>query len=1300
MNVKYMCKFVDFFIRKGMKNKISKLIFALMVPAMFVVGLFCCLNPFSIANATTIHGGAIYVGKGSLYTMNGGEISNAKSEYGGGVMVVGGNFLLKDGTIYNNSAVSWHGGGVYVWDNGQMTMTNGIIRNNTSTYAGGGIMISDNSTVRISGGQIINNTANTRGGGVCVGVSSVLYFSGGTISGNTANNVGGGVLIDETSTMQMTGGTICDNTSTHAGADLYNYGTFNMSDGTIGKENSTSNADAIVNEGTMSIYGGNVYDNISNAGTIYTKMAANINGTIAITNENARIIVEDWGGTVPSYTVKPLALDKVFMILKGGDSEPDLSTLTINGFTLSDKIYLKSQKNADGDWEICVSERISNVTFNPTRGTCETESINVGYGEEFGTLPTPYLRGYKFTGWSRNYFSLTNYTGSYQGVASAGKITLTPAKTNTRAGFQIQMWNNDSLIETDGGTMLWANSTGHFSTTFTKTEELKQIYFRLNADADDAYVIYDIQDLVNGHTYVVSLDVTEFGLNKIVVENVMIEENSLNQETTYTSSCIKSTTINNQLCSFTLFAHYSIATIRVRVSNLSGTNSEGGVMGTTQGVRSYVGKKLGDTITISYTPNGKYTFAKVVKGTAFDSPEITDLNYTITEEDLNESIIYFTICYTVSVNLYADGDGKVSINNQTLSGSAQQTFPYTGPTINDISIHASVGASGDYVFDGWFGNPNCYGLAKYIVENNTITGIDGNIYLWAKFLDINTKENSYREYFVFNKNWFDIYKQAVDRYVRGFYSIGEVSQMRMIQFRSDTSLNSQLNNGTYSSRLKCKHNKNFTINGKLADAGSSNCEIKYKACDQGTCVIFYTEDSNRSPIYAGDDMSSCFVGMTQLSNIVFENFDTRYTKNMSDMFNGCSNLSALDLSVFNTRRVMNFDRMFYNCNKLSLLNLSNFEIKNRATTENMLSFNSTAFKYLYTPKVCEKNITIPKEMYDYANSLYANFNIEKEYGPYTVLPLGEQGSRYYFTNPVGNSLYYITITSDILSSIVTVCEIGTNAEIKIKFDFNEPLLWFHYEALSIQNSSGKWESLHSRAYFTQNNKVFEITIVPDSSSYYFQMNESALFSTFNESLNNKGIKLTELQFLCMSTDRMEDMSSLFENCSDLTYVKGLQNLHYMNVRSANSMFAGCDRIEEINMANCDFDATANTMFSECNSLTVVDLSNNESISGKDVFSWCRNLNLVILPPWCSFTVGENIARYVFVDLEGNVLTKIEAHDRAMVIVRKDTKSLNSNSESKNRLLLNKEINTYSAFAMICVSALAYPFMNKKRKQRI
>lgn len=1169
--------------------------------------------------------------------------------------------------VFDNASAFSYGGAVYVGNNSYYTLNSGSISGYNGEYWGAGIYVDEGGHFNMSGGSIYGNYATSFGDNIYN--KGIVYLAGGSVYSDSSSRSGNNIYNSSLGTITIYGGTIGNNQAT------------------------------ILNDGTLNVYGGTVKDTIQTTANINTKMSATISGTIQLLYSSAYIIVQDYAGTTPSYTIKPAGVNTKIMTLIGSSTEPDVSKIKIEGYTLTDKLYLKTEQNSSGNWEISLVERVTNVSFNPGKGTCETKSISVAYEAAYGTLPTPYLRGYKFTGWSRNYFTLANYTGTYQGVASAGKITLTPAKTNTRAAFQIQMWNNDSLVETNGGTMLWAGSTGHFSEVFTKTEELKQIFFRLNADADDAYVIYDIQDLVNGHTYVVSLDVIEHSVNKIVVQNIMIEENSKNIETTYTSSYVTETTINDQLYNHTLFAKYKEATVRVVVANLSGTKTEGTVMGSTLGSKTYT-KKLDEVITIKYKPSGTYTFAKVVKGKAFESPEITDLNYTITEEDLNKSIIYFTICYTFSVNLYADGDGKVSINNQTLSGSAQQIFPYTGPTINGISIHASVGASGDYVFDGWFENPNCYGLAKYIVENNTITGIDGNIYLWAKFLDINTKENSYREYFVFNKNWFDIYKEAVDRYVRGFYSIGEVSQMRMIQFRSDTSLNSQLNNGTYSSRLKCKHNKSFTINGTLADAGSGNCEIKYKACDQGTCVIFYTEDSNRRPIYAGDDMSSCFVGMTQLSNIVFENFDTRYTKNMSDMFNGCTKLSALDLSVFNTRRVMNFDRMFYNCNNLSLLNLSNFEIKNRATTENMLSFNSTGFKYLYTPKVCEKNITIPKEMYDYANSLYAKFNIEKEYGPYTVLPLGEQGSRYYFLNPVENSPYYITITSDILSSIVTVCEIGTNAEIKIKFDFNEPLLWFHYEALSKQNSSGKWESLHSRAYFTQNHNVFEITIVPENSSYYFQMYESALFSTFNQSLNNKGIKLTELQFLCMSTDRMEDMSSLFENCSDLTYVKGLQNLYYINVASANSMFAGCDSIKEINMANCDFDAIANTMFSECNSLTVVDLSNNESISGTDIFSWCRNLNLVILPPWCSITVGENVARYVFVDLEGNVLTKIETQDRAMVIIRKDTKSLNSNSESKNSLILNKEINTYSAFAMICISAIAYPiYEDRKRRMK-
>ena len=1274
-----------------MKNKISKLIFALMVPAMFVVGLFCCLNPFLAATATTLHGGAVYVGKGSLYTMNGGSISNAKSEYGGGVMVVGGNFNFQNGTISNNAAVSWHGGGVYVWNNGQMTMTNGIIQNNTSTYNGAGIMISDNSTVLLSGGQIINNTASGRAGGVCVGVSSKLYFSGGTISGNNSVSVGGGVLIDETSTMQMTGGTICDNTAKTSGADLYNYGTFVMNDGTIGKANATSNADAIVNEGTMSIYGGNVYDNISSSATIYTKKAANIYGTIAITNANAKIIVEDWGGIVPSYTVKPFALDKVFMVLKGGDSEPDLSTLTIKGFTLSNNVYLKSEKNSDGNWEISVSERVSNVSFNPGKGTCDTESISVDYETAYGTLPTPYLRGYRFTGWSRNYFTMANYTGSYQGVASAGKITLTPAKTNTRAAFQIQMWNNDSLIETNGGTMLWAESTGHFNEVFTKTEELKQIYFRLNANADDAYVIYDIQDLVNGHTYVVSLDVVEYGVNKIVVQNIMIEENSKNIETTYTSSYVTETTINDQFYNHTLFAKYTEATVKVVVANLSGSKTEGTVMGSTLGSRTYT-KKIGETITIKYKSRGVYTFAKVVKGTTFDSSELTNLTYTITEDDLNQETIYFTVCYTLTVNVYAvcggvigsDTGGTVSINNGTKSGFASEVLPYTG--INQtLTVQSDVKSSDGFMFRGWFENGACYNYSQNLSTNDIISvaSWNGDINLFAKFTDIESVSD--HRNIIWGKDWLDYYPP---------HTHNDKLLIQMIQFRTSSSITSQNNEYNHRTELaKCLHGKTFSGNDRMADQYGA---IYIKTCPDETCVQFYSK--NDFTIYADEDMSSCFAGMPALRKIVFENFDTSNTKNMSEMFAGDNSLERADLSVFNTDRVTNFDRMFYDCGRIEILNLSSFVMHPWATAEDMFT-KTRLINKLYTPQYCAINVTLPTEMFDYVNTTlqdtdYAS-DAEAGYGPYTYLPNGESGSRYY-TKTRSSPFGYVEFTSDIISALTASYELPAGSELRIKFDFNEPDLCFGWQNISNMSLV--------QVYLKDIGKVYEFTI---ASPKFFKFNEQKLFYKINNSIKSK-IKLTSLKFINVCTDGNKDMEAMFQNCEYLETVEGLQNFHFIGVKSMREMFGGCSVLSYVNMANAKTfnNISAMTggmggMFIDCSNLQIVDMENMIVSYADDMFDGCIHMQVFVSPAECSIGLGGETADYV--DRNGKTVSALDATGTSVTIycpenLRYQTTSAISSNKNE-RLELSKFFNNFSVFAMVCVSALAYPYMNdKKRKQ--
>jgi hypothetical protein len=121
------------------------------------------------------HGGGVYVGFSSTFTMNGGEIS-------GNTVYFYYHYTLL-GTVYVSTDYSY-GGGVYTL--GTFTMTDGEIRGNTTT----------------------------RGGGVGVGWGTFTMTSG-TISGNTADNLnsvnngyGGGVLVQSSGTFTMTGGTV------------------------------------------------------------------------------------------------------------------------------------------------------------------------------------------------------------------------------------------------------------------------------------------------------------------------------------------------------------------------------------------------------------------------------------------------------------------------------------------------------------------------------------------------------------------------------------------------------------------------------------------------------------------------------------------------------------------------------------------------------------------------------------------------------------------------------------------------------------------------------------------------------------------------------------------------------------------------------------------------------------------------------------------------------------------------------------------------------------------------------------
>lgn len=73
------------------------------------------------------------------------------------------------------------------------------------------------------------------------------------------------------------------------------------------------------------------------------------------------------------------------------------------------------------------------------------------------------------------------------------------------------------------------------------------------------------------------------------------------------------------------------------------------------------------------------------------------------------------------------------------------------------------------------------------------------------------------------------------------------------------------------------------------------------------------------------DMSSMFMGCSNLCDLDVTHFDTRNVTDMMDMFWDCSNLYSLNVSGFDTSKVTNMSRMFEGCALLGSLDVSNFD---------------------------------------------------------------------------------------------------------------------------------------------------------------------------------------------------------------------------------------------------------------------------------------------------------------------------------------------------------------------------------------
>ena len=118
-------------------------------------------------------GGSIYVENGSTYTMRGGEIIGAETDYGGAVFVsANSTFIMESGTIKGCSAI--YGGAIFVESGGTCIINGGNITDCEASVSGGAIFVEDGGKLQISNAGFNSNKAVQKGGAIRIATTSYV----------------------------------------------------------------------------------------------------------------------------------------------------------------------------------------------------------------------------------------------------------------------------------------------------------------------------------------------------------------------------------------------------------------------------------------------------------------------------------------------------------------------------------------------------------------------------------------------------------------------------------------------------------------------------------------------------------------------------------------------------------------------------------------------------------------------------------------------------------------------------------------------------------------------------------------------------------------------------------------------------------------------------------------------------------------------------------------------------------------------------------------------------------------------
>ena len=370
---------------------------------------------------------------------------------------------------------------------------------------------------------------------------------------------------------------------------------------------------------------------------------------------------------------------------------------------------------------------------------------------------------------------------------------------------------------------------------------------------------------------------------------------------------------------------------------------------------------------------------------------------------------------------------------------------------------------------------------------------------------------------------------------------------------------------------------------------------------------------------------------SSIKNIVFdESFKTYAPTSLSVFFYGCETLETISgLEYLNTANVEFMDYMFYGCSALKSLDLTNFNTAKVTNMGNMFN-GCSALTSLDLTNFNTAKVTYMNNMFEgcsalttiYASDKFDTDNVWSGSDMFT----GCKSLKDYSDSKTDHTNAYC----------------GTDGYFTPVFDYAEfdnatGTLTFRRGLSKPEGAYDLNEENNEPGWLTQKENIYKVVF--DAS--FACARPTSCYRWFYGCTNLTEIKGIEN----LNTEKVTNMGFMFYDCYALTSLD-VSKFDTQNVEDMSNMFASCEKLKSLNVSNFNTQNVKNMslMFYNCIGLTSLDLSkfNTQNVENmRNMFRRCKGLNSLDLSKFDT----QNVTDMSYMFWNSSALTTIYVSDK-------------------------------------------------------